>query len=119
MLYPVSVFVSGISRLLMRLFKIKEGENEHSPLTIDQLDDYIEQSIENHSAKQEISNEVRIFHNALDFKDTTMSECMIPRNEIVAVSLEHTTREQLIKKFIATGMSKIIVYKEDIDDAVG
>ncbi len=118
-LYPVSVFVSGISRLLMRLFKIKEGENEHSPLTIDQLDDYIEQSIENHSAKQEISNEVRIFHNALDFKDTTMSECMIPRNEIVAVSLEHTTREQLIKKFIATGMSKIIVYKEDIDDVVG
>ncbi|MDE5774397.1 MAG: hemolysin family protein [Muribaculaceae bacterium] len=118
-LYPVSVFVSAISRGMMRLFHIKESESDSKPLTMDQLDDYIEQSIESKSARQVISNEVRIFHNALDFKDTTMSECMIPRNEIAAVSLDNTTREELVKKFIATGMSKIVVYKEDIDDVVG
>ncbi|MDE5552867.1 MAG: hemolysin family protein [Muribaculaceae bacterium] len=119
LLYPVSIFVSTISKGLMRLFKIKESGNVNMSLTMEQLDDYIEQSIEHHSARREISNEVRIFHNALDFKDTTMSECMIPRNEIVAVSYEHTTRPELVKKFIATGMSKIGGYKEDIDDIVG
>lgn len=44
---------------------------------------------------------------------------MIPRNEIVSVNIERTTRQDLIKKFIATGLSKIVVYKKDIDDVVG
>lgn len=118
-LYPVSVFVSAISKGLMKLFKIKDEKEGEKLLTIDQLDDYIEQSLDSHSSRQDVSNEVKIFHNAIDFKDTTMSECMIPRNEIVAVPLERTTREELVKKFIATGMSKIMVYKEDIDDIVG
>lgn len=119
LLYPVSVFVSAISKGLMKLMRISEPEAGTSLLTIDQLDDYIEQSLDSHNPERAVSNEVKIFHNAIDFKDTTMSECMIPRNEIVAVSLEKTTREELVKKFIATGMSKIVVYKEDIDDIVG
>lgn len=118
-LYPVSIFVSGISKGLMRLMHIKEPPEGGSLLTIDQLDDYIEQSLDNKSAGDEVSSEVKIFHNALDFKDTTMSECMRPRNEIVAVALDKTTREELIKKFIASGISKIIVYRDDIDDIVG
>lgn len=118
-LYPVSVFISGISKGLMRLFNIKETKPEESVLTIDQLDDYIEQSLDTQHEKSEVQNEVKIFRNAIDFKDTEMSECMIPRNEIVAVALEGTSRMDLIKKFIATGLSKIVVYKEDIDDIVG
>lgn len=119
-LYPVSIFISSVSRILMRLFHIKEESTGKSFLTIDQLDDYIEQSIDNANAeKKEVMNEVRIFRNAIDFKDTTMSECMIPRNEIMAVALEGTTREDLVKKFIATGLSKIVVYDGDIDNVVG
>lgn len=48
-----------------------------------------------------------------------MKECMIPRNEIVAVGIDHTDREELIRRFIATGLSKIVVYREDIDDVLG
>lgn len=119
-LYPVSIFISSVSKILMRLFHIKEESTGKSFLTIDQLDDYIEQSIDNANAeKKEVMNEVRIFRNAIDFKDTTMSECMIPRNEIMAVALEGTTREDLVKKFIATGLSKIVVYDGDIDNVVG
>lgn len=118
-LYPVSKFVSFLSSLFMRMFGIKEGSQIPSTLTIDQLDDYLEQSIDTLDHKTEVENEVKIFRNAIDFKDTSIGECMRPRNEIVAVSLEGVSREELKDRFIQTGLSKIIVYKEDIDDIVG
>ena len=117
-LYPVSLLVSGISKGLMKLFGIGQ-EDRKEGLTIEELDNYLQDQIENVSDKTEIENEVKIFSNAIDFKDTQISECMIPRNEIVAVPLESMNREDLIKKFITTGLSKIVVFKEDIDDVLG
>lgn len=119
LLYPVSLLVSGISKGLMKLFGIKEEEEISDKLTIDELDDYLQQQMSDTDSKTVVENEVKIFRNAIDFKDTQMAECMIPRNEIVAVEFESVSREELIRKFIATGLSKIVVYKEDIDDVVG
>lgn len=118
-LYPVTIFISSLSNGLMKLFRIPNNKEEGNALTMDQLDDYIEQSLDSQPAEKVVENEVKIFRNAIDFKDTTMGECMIPRNEIVSVNIERTTRQDLIKKFIATGLSKIVVYKKDIDDVVG
>lgn len=117
--YPVSLLVSAISKGLMRIFGIKEESASSQLLTIDELDDYIQQSIEENTGRQEVENEVRIFRKAIDFKDTQISECMTPRNEIVSVPIEGTDREELIGKFIATGLSKIVVYKDDIDYVLG
>lgn len=117
-LYPVSLLVSGISKGLMKLFGISAEGEQTEKLTIDELDDYL-QHLDGADRDDTVENEVKIFRNAIDFKDTTMAECMIPRNEIVAVGLETVTREELIRKFIATGLSKIVVYGEDIDDVVG
>ncbi|MDE6230218.1 MAG: hemolysin family protein [Muribaculaceae bacterium] len=119
LLYPLSWLVSAISRGLMRLFGIK-GENGVAPrLTIEELDDYLSQQMEEQTSRQTVENEVKIFHKAIDFKDTEIVECMTPRNEIVAVNIDSTSREQLIKTFIATGLSKVIVYRGDIDDVLG
>ena len=118
-LYPVTLFISALSHGLMKVFHIPTAAAGNTLLTIDQLDDYIEQSLDSQDEKKVVENEVKIFRNAIDFKDTTMGECMIPRNEIVAVGIDKITRQELIKKFIATGLSKIVVYKEDIDDIVG
>ena len=118
-LYPVSKFVSWLSKGLMKLFGIGEEEDKKQGLTIEELDSFLQDQIESISDKKEIENEVKIFSNAIDFKDTQISECMIPRNEIVAVDVEDMDRETLIKKFIATGLSKIVVFKEDIDDVMG
>ena len=62
---------------------------------------------------------MKIFRNALDFSNVKLRDCMIPRNEIVAVDRDKTMRQELISTFIETGLSKIIVYKENIDDIVG
>ena len=120
MLYPVSWFVSIVSKGLMKLFGIHDSGESTDMLTMEQLDSYLEQNIEGKGeATQEVENEVKIFHKAIDFKDTQIGECMIPRNEIVAVPIGNTTAEELRKRFIATGLSKIVVYKNDIDDIVG
>lgn len=118
-LYPVSWFVSVISRGLMKLCGLDTGEAASARLTMDELDDYIQQSMEDRENGEAVENEVKIFIKAIDFKDTQISECMIPRNEIVAVPLAGTTREKLIKVFTATGLSKVVVYREDIDDVAG
>lgn len=118
-LYPISLMVSGISKGLMKLYGIKSEEMPDEKLTMDQLDDYLQQQVDENPHREAVENEVKIFRNAVDFKDTTIGECMIPRNEIVAVGIDMVTREELIQKFIATGLSKIVVFKEDIDDVLG
>lgn len=118
-LYPVALLVSGISRGLMKLFGIKSDQENSDVLTIDQLDDFLQKQIDTHAENVVVENEVKIFRNAIDFKDTQIGECMIPRNEIVAVGIDAVSREELIRKFIATGLSKIVVFREDIDDVLG
>lgn len=119
LLYPISLFTSLLSRMLMRLVGIKEEKHESSLLTIDQIDHFVQQAIEDERGGENVENEVKIFRNALNFKDTHIHDCMVPRNEIVAVNIESTTREELVNLFISTGLSKIVVYRNDIDEVLG
>lgn len=118
-LYPVSLLTSAISRGLMKLIGISDKKETADTISIDQLDDYIQQAIDDKSEGQTVENEVKIFRNAIDFKDTHIRDCMIPRNEITAVNINKTTRQQLLKLFVASGLSKIVVYNDDIDDVRG
>lgn len=118
-IYPISWLVSAISRGMMKMAGIKSEGDSRQSLTIDELDDYIQQSMEDKAGHQIVDNEVKIFRKAIDFKDTQISDCMTPRNEIVSVPEEGTTREELIQRFIETGLSKVVVYHEDIDDVIG
>ena len=68
--------------------------------------------------EQDAAHEKKIIQNALDFSTVKLRDCMIPRTDIVAVE-ENTPIAELKQKFIDTGVSKIIVYKEDIDNVIG
>lgn len=118
-LYPISSFTSWISRKMMKLVGIKNTVEETGMITIDELDNYIQQTIDEQKHLDEVENEVKIFKNAIDFVDTHIHDCMIPRNEIVAVNIDSTSRIQLLQTFISTGLSKIVVYKNDIDNILG
>ena len=118
-LYPVSLLTSWISRAMMKIFGIRGGEAETGLLTIDQIDDYLQRTIEQRPEDSPVENEVKIFRNAIDFKDTKISECMTPRNEIIAVNIDTASTADLIAKFIETGLSKIVAYKDDIDNIQG
>jgi CBS domain containing-hemolysin-like protein len=119
-LYPISWFVVNVSRKLMKWAGIKANDKPYGMLSVGDLNDYLEETIDNLSDKKEpVEHEVKIFQNALDFSSTHLRDCMLPRNEIVAVNFDTVTRDELSELFTQTGRSKIVVFKEDIDNILG
>jgi len=78
----------------------------------------VQSSIDNAADDEKIDEEVKIFQNALDFSETKVRDCMVPRTEIDAVE-DTTTINGLQQVFVESGHSKIIVYHEDIDHITG
>lgn len=119
-LYPVALFTSWLSKALMRLFGIRTGAQRLGMLSVGDLNQYLEKTIDEvNRDNAPVENEVKIFHNALDFSSTHVRDCMMPRNEIVAVNIDTTSRQALSDLFTKTGRSKIVVYREDIDSVLG
>ena len=118
-LYPISKFTSSLSKFLLWTVGAKvKPATRHDSFTRDDLDDLIQRNIDNAGDESEINEEVKIFQNALDFADTKVRDCIVPRTEIDAVALD-TPLDVLKNQFIESGHSKIIVYREDIDDIAG
>ena len=119
MLWPISRFPTFLAKLLLRLVGIKmekeDNEEEFSKIDLDYL---VQSSIDNAKSDDEIDDEVKIFQNALEFSETKVRDCMIPRTEINAVEYDCTVAD-LMQKFIESGNSKIIVYRGDIDHIEG
>ncbi|MDD7225710.1 MAG: hemolysin family protein [Prevotella sp.] len=120
LLYPISRFATFLSKCMLRMVGIRmvtaKDETEFSKVDLDYL---VQSSIDNAKNEDDIEDEVKIFHNALDFSETKVRDCMVPRTEIEAVDIDDCTTEDLKNKFIETGFSKIVVYKNDIDHVVG
>ena len=120
LLYPISMFTSWLSTVLMRIFGIKSEKKEIRLISMGELDDYLQENIDKiEDENKEVEREVKLFENALDFSDTRLRDCMIPRNEIVGVDIAETSREQLIDLFTRSGLSKLVVYHDDIDNVLG
>ena len=119
-LYPISRFATLLSKMMLRCIGVRM-QNEKDDIEFSKVDlDYLVQSsIDNAQNEDDIEEEVKIFHNALDFSDTKVRDCMVPRTEIEAVEIDECSVEELKNQFIETGMSKLVVYKEDIDHVVG
>ena len=118
-LWPISKFSTFLSKILLRLLGVKmESETGDDGFSKVDLDYLVQSSIDNATDESAINDEVKIFQNALDFSDTKVRDCMVPRTEIQAVD-DHASLSELKQKFIESGNSKIIVYREDIDHIIG
>ena len=119
MLWPISKVSTLLSKILLRMGGVQiENKTDDGEFTKVDLDYLVQTSIDNAKNEDDIKDEVKIFQNALDFADLKVRDCMIPRTEINAVE-EKSTSEELKQKFIESGNSKILVYKEDIDHIIG
>ena len=118
-LYPVSIFASFISNCLLRISGVKiNKEAQETAFSKVDLDYFIQSSIENTQNQNEVETEIKIFQNALDFSNCKIRDCMVPRTEIIAVAVDESL-EELKNTFIENGISKVIVYNENIDNIVG
>ncbi len=118
-LYPVSKLSVWVSAGILRLFGTKISLNDKSDV-FDKVDlnFLLEETIEQ-SSSQSIENEIKIFKNALDFSSVKLRECIVPRNEIVALDIETDSLENIRNTFAESGFSKIPIYKDNIDNIIG
>ncbi|QSE98739.1 hemolysin family protein [Fulvivirga lutea] len=117
LMYPIVVLVVSLSKFIITKVLRQKYEEDKPAFRLTDLNNYIRNTL---MADEETNVEVdtKIFNNALEFKSIRVRECMLPRTEIVAVDIEDTI-EELKKAFIDSGHSKILVYRESIDDVIG
>ena len=114
----VSEFILWISDLVLKYIFKTDGDKVRLSFSKIELGNYISEQMQAIETEDEVDSEIQIFQNALDFSDIKSREVMIPRTEVTAVDIT-TSVEQLSQLFTETGRSKIIIYKNNIDDVVG
>lgn len=114
----ISDFVIWISDFVLKRFFKTEGDEVQLAFTKVELGNYITEQMGKVEDDEEVDTEIQIFQNALEFSEVKSREVMIPRTEIVAVDLSVEPKD-LIEIFTKTGLSKILVYNETIDDIIG
>jgi CBS domain containing-hemolysin-like protein len=117
-LYPVVYGIVGLSKfLIIKVLHLKFKEDE-PVFSLTDLNEFIQSKFIEDKTEGKFDIDTKIFNNALEFKTVKLRECMIPRTEIVAVELS-SDMEMLRNEFVESGLSKILVYKESIDDIIG
>lgn len=118
LLYPLVKLCLFLSWLVLKLFGVNISLADDNLLKRVDLDSYVKQGLEDMPQETDVDSEVRIFRNALDFSSMKLRDCMVPRTDIVAVS-DDTDIDTLKLKFVETGISRILVYHESIDNIIG
>jgi len=118
LLYPFMYFFLGLSELILRhIFGMNTGAVRYQFTAID-FDEYIRDFYNPAAAQVDEASEMQMIQNVRDFHSTKVRECMVPRNEIIAVE-DSITMEDLRTLFIETQHSKIPVYRQSIDNLTG
>lgn len=117
LLYPFTLLVLGVSNLILKLFRVDTSES-HMAFTKIDLEHFMTNIQQKKEEGEDVDNEIQIFKNALDFSSVKARDCMVPRTDLVAMDIEIpliTIRD----KFIETGLSKILIYRDSIDNIIG
>ena len=116
LLYPITSLVTIITNLILKIFLKAKPEDIGASFSKVELEDYIEKEIE--SSDENIDSEIEIFQNALELSEIKARDIMVPRAEIIAVD-EISELKKVKEIFIETGLSKILIFRETIDDIIG
>jgi len=116
--WPVSWFCIKISDFFLKTFLKTDGDHIQLSFSKLELGNYITEQMESAQEHEDLDTEIQIFQNALDFGEVKAREVMVPRIELIAMKEDADMRE-LNKKFISTGLSKILIHNDTIDDITG
>jgi len=116
--YTISWFVMRISDFVLKKFFKTEGDELQLTFSKIELGNYITEQMEGVDKEDDVDSEILMFKNALEFAEVKAREVMVPRTEIVAVELHENTKT-LTQLFTETGFTKVLVYKDTIDDIIG
>jgi len=114
----ISEFVIWITDKILKLVFKTDGDEVQLSFSKVELGNYISEQMETVKTEDEVDSEIQIFQNALDFSEVKSREVLIPRTEVIAVTIDMSPKE-LSELFIKTGLSKILVYNKNIDNILG
>lgn len=119
-LYPISTFSTLLSHVILKIAGVPIIKEKKGVLTKTDLDFFVQKGLDSADEDDDDNDqqELQLFQNALDFSNVKVRDCMIPRSELSAVSVD-TSFANLNRLFVETGYSKLPVYKEDIDNLIG
>jgi CBS domain containing-hemolysin-like protein len=115
---PISWCCIKLSDFFLRTFFKTDGDQIQLTFSKLELGNYITEQMESAQEQDDVDTEIQIFQNALDFGGVKAREVMVPRTEIIAVP-ENIEVKELNKKFVSTGLSKILLHSDTIDDITG
>lgn len=118
LLYIPTIMIIGLAERLLKFFTKVDIEDETFNFGIVDLNHYLAKLSKRQTTLEEVDNEFLFLRNALEFSSTKARECMIPRNEVEAIEVEES-KQGLLQKFIDTGLSKIMVYRDNVDNIIG
>lgn len=118
LMFPLVWLTVGLSKwFITKVMRLTYSE-EKPAFGLTDLNHYLQNLNRKISTEEEAEVDTKIFHNALEFKQVKVRDCMIPRTEITAIDLEEGI-EGLQKVFIESGHSKVLVFKENLEDVIG
>lgn len=117
LLSPITALIIALTDSILKRFGVATDQVQLSISKVE-LGNYIEEQVERTKDKENLDAEIQIFQNALEFSEVKAREAMVPRAEITAVDQSIALKE-LYDLFVSTGFSKILVYKDTIDDIIG
>ncbi|GAA4395148.1 hemolysin family protein [Nibrella viscosa] len=115
---PLVRVLIGIARLFIRYILGRQYSEIRPVFGLTDLNNYLQHLNQKVDPEEEIEVDTRIFNNAIELRDVRVRDCMIPRTEIAAVCVDDSI-DELRHEFQETGHSKIIVYRDNIDDVIG
>lgn len=113
-----SDFAIWISDFILKYLFKTQGDNLELDLSKVELGNYISEQMESFEEDEELDSEIQIFQNALQFSAVKARDVMVPRTEIIALDIQDQI-DELRQLFVDTGCSKVLIYKESIDDVLG
>ena len=117
-LSPLVISIVSLSKFVITKIFRSEYSDEKPVFGLTDLNHYLKNMLKVKHEHEDIALDKKIFHNALEFKSVRVRECMIPRTEIIAVEIQDGI-EKLRQAFVESGHSKILIYKDSIDDVIG
>jgi len=116
--YPIVFFIVSLSKVFIKYILRLQYEEDKPVFGLTDLDHFVKNTVQLDHQESKVELDKKIFNNALEFKTIKVRECMIPRTEVVAVDTEDTI-EELKDAFNDSGHSKVLIYKDTIDDVIG
>lgn len=118
LLFIPAWLVTRISTLFLRVVFGADMSDESKGFGTVDLDHFLRDITARMEPEQELEHEIQILQNALDFSSLKARDCLIPRNEIIALNVEDSV-EALRSRFVETGLSKLVIYRDSIDNIIG